>query len=71
MKLNGATAKRMRMASGRSQADFWRIVGVTQSGGSRYESGRKLPKPLEMLIVIAFGKERDAARVATKLRMAA
>ena len=29
-----------------NQQEFWARVGVTQSGGSRYESGRKLPKPV-------------------------
>jgi hypothetical protein len=31
------------------QAD-WSRFGVTQSGGSRYESGRDIPTPTSMLI---------------------
>jgi predicted transcriptional regulator len=27
-----------------NQQEFWSKVGVTQSGGSRYESGREMPK---------------------------
>lgn len=33
-----------------NQKDFWTRYGVTQSGGSRYESGRNIPKPLAILL---------------------
>jgi DNA-binding transcriptional regulator YiaG len=33
-----------------NQKDFWKRYGVTQSGGSRYESGRNIPKPLAILL---------------------
>jgi hypothetical protein len=33
-----------------NQMDFWQRYGVTQSGGSRYESGRNIPKPLAILL---------------------
>ena len=33
-----------------NQSDFWKRYGVTQSGGSRYESGRNIPKPLGILL---------------------
>jgi DNA-binding transcriptional regulator YiaG len=33
-----------------NQLDFWKRYGVTQSGGSRYESGRNIPKPLKILL---------------------
>jgi len=29
-----------------NQAEFWSRIGVTQSGGSRYENGRTMPKPV-------------------------
>lgn len=35
---------------GLNQSAFWTKFGVTQSGGSRYESGRGLPKPVAMLV---------------------
>lgn len=41
---------KMRLATGLNQYDFWTRFGVTQSGGSRYETGRAVPRPLEMLI---------------------
>ncbi len=33
-----------------NQSAFWSRFGVTQSGGSRYESGRSMPKPTSMLV---------------------
>lgn len=33
-----------------NQQEFWSRVGVTQSGGSRYESGRTMPKPVRELL---------------------
>jgi predicted transcriptional regulator len=39
-----------RKKLGINQMDFWKRYGVTQSGGSRYESGRNMPKPLKVLI---------------------
>jgi hypothetical protein len=33
-----------------NQHDFWSRFGVTQSGGSRYETGRPIPKPLALLL---------------------
>ena len=39
-----------RKKEGLNQKDFWARYGVTQSGGSRYESGRNIPKPLAILL---------------------
>ncbi|MEK7614059.1 MAG: transcriptional regulator [Patescibacteria group bacterium] len=44
--------KRLRRELKTNQADFWATVGVTQSGGSRYESGREIPKPVRALVRI-------------------
>jgi transcriptional regulator with XRE-family HTH domain len=33
-----------------NQHQFWSRIGVTQSGGSRYESGRRMPKPVRELL---------------------
>ena len=33
-----------------NQQEFWSRVGVTQSGGSRYEGGRTIPKPVRELL---------------------
>lgn len=40
----------IRLKLGLNQQDFWSRVGVTQSGGSRYESGRAMPKPVQELL---------------------
>jgi len=40
-----------RKSRGENQSDFWLRFGVTQSGGSRYESGRALPKPVAVLLI--------------------
>lgn len=42
--------KAVRQEATLNQSDFWTPLGVTQSGGSRYESGRGMDKPLRMLI---------------------
>lgn len=40
----------IRKSTGLNQGDFWSRYGVTQSGGSRYESGRNMPMPLRILL---------------------
>jgi DNA-binding transcriptional regulator YiaG len=45
-----AEIARNRKKSGFNQYDFWQRFGVTQSGGSRYESGRNIPTPTAMLM---------------------
>ena len=45
-----ADIRAARRASGINQFDFWTRFGVTQSGGSRYESGRNVTKPLKILM---------------------
>lgn len=43
-----------------NQTEFWARYGVTQSGGSRYESGRAVPKPLAILLWLhSSGKLSD------------
>ena len=39
-----------RKQLGLNQSDFWTKFGITQSGGSRYESGRGMPKPAALLL---------------------
>ncbi|WP_425425591.1 helix-turn-helix domain-containing protein [Uliginosibacterium gangwonense] len=42
-----------RQATGLNQSAFWAPLGVTQSGGSRYEStGRTIPTPVALLLVL-------------------
>lgn len=37
------------------QTEFWTPLGVTQSGGSRYENGRTIPKPVQLLLEKIYG----------------
>lgn len=53
--------KHIRNVTGLNQCEFWQRVGVTQSGGSRYENGRSVPKPMQMLLTIAYGAKMRAA----------
>ncbi|WP_370701734.1 hypothetical protein [Thauera linaloolentis] len=43
-------------------------MDVTQSGGSRYESGRDIPKPVQMLLYLAYGTEARAQLLLDWLR---
>lgn len=45
-----------------NQSEFWNRIGVTQSGGSRYESGRNVPKAAAVLAhkVYIMGESIDA-----------
>jgi DNA-binding transcriptional regulator YiaG len=62
--------KDMRQALGLNQSQFWGRVHITQSGGSRYEGGRTLPRPIGVLIQIAYGTKAEANAVVAGLRKA-
>lgn len=51
-----------------NQSAFWSRLGVTQSGGSRYESGRDLPKPVAKLASLAFADADQALAELAALR---
>ena len=38
-------------------------IGVTQSGGSRYESGREMPKPVRELLRLVHVEQIDLSKV--------
>jgi hypothetical protein len=61
--MTGQQAKKLRKRLKMNQADFWRVVGVTQSGGCRHENGRRIPVPVLKLLAIAYGTDgqREAA----------
>ena len=44
----------IRKKLGINQVTFWANIGVTQSGGSRYENGRNMPKPVRMLFQLVY-----------------
>lgn len=57
--INSLTDYRRKL--GLNQAAFWAELGVTQSGGSRYESGRNLPKPVALLLTL-----RETGKITAK-----
>ena len=46
-------ARELRQRRGLTQEQFWKPLGVTQSAGSRYESGRGIPGPVRELLRLA------------------
>lgn len=52
----------LRHRLGLNQHEFWSAVGVTQSGGSRYESGRDIPRAVSELIRLVHVEGIDLAR---------
>jgi len=42
-----------------NQHDFWSAIGVTQSGGSRYENERRMPKPVAELLRLHYDQGID------------
>ena len=46
----GIDVREIRRKLGLNQSQFWSKIGVTQSGGSRYESGRNIPRPVQALL---------------------
>ena len=61
----------LRKKLGINQLDFWSKIGVTQSGGSRYESGRSMPKPVRELLRLVYVKHVPLSSVdGTDLRIA-
>ena len=57
-----------RKQSGLNQSAFWSRFGVTQSGGSRYESGRNVPLPTAMLIWLRESGRIDDQNLADALK---
>ena len=55
--------REIRRRLGLNQQEFWTKIGVTQSGGSRYESGRNMPKPVRELLRLVHVERVDLSRV--------
>jgi DNA-binding transcriptional regulator YiaG len=65
---DGAAVRALRLKLGMSQAEFWGQIGVTQSGGSRYENGRSMPSTVAMAIEFAYAPKPAAERLLMALR---
>jgi transcriptional regulator with XRE-family HTH domain len=55
--------REIRRKLGLNQQEFWSRIGVTQSGGSRYESGRNMPKPVRELLRLVHVEQIDLSKV--------
>ena len=53
-RLTGEQVLKLRKVLGMSQLDFWSAIGTTQSGGSRYETGRTIPLETEILVRFVY-----------------
>ena len=62
-KMNATALKALRQACGMSQAAFWAKIGVTQSGGSRFENGRRMPAPVAVLVDLVHVRGIDATKL--------
>ncbi|MDD5297891.1 MAG: transcriptional regulator [Rhodocyclaceae bacterium] len=56
-------AREIRRKLGLNQSQFWSKIGVTQSGGSRYESGRNMPRPVQTLLRLVHVEQVDIAKI--------
>ncbi len=56
-------AREIRKKLGLNQQQFWSKIGVTQSGGSRYESGRNIPRPVQALLRLVHIEQIDINKV--------
>lgn len=55
--------KKLRRGLGLNQHEFWSAVGVTQSGGSRYETGRSMSNPVRELVRLVHVEGINLKRV--------
>jgi len=65
---SGEEIRALRRKLDLNQRDFWAPFQTTQSGGSRYESGREIPEPVQVLLNIAFGTDARALAIFNELR---
>lgn len=56
-------AREIRRKLGMNQQQFWSKLGVTQSGGSRYESGRNMPRPVQQLLRLVHVEQIDIQKL--------
>lgn len=64
----GSSIKAYRDKHKLTQVQFWGRVAVTQSCGSRYEAGRRIPLQILYLLHFAYGTPRQAGLLQDWLR---
>ena len=55
--------REIRQKLGLNQEEFWQKIGVSQSGGSRYEAGREMPRPVSELLRLVHLEGVDLSTV--------
>ena len=65
---SGSDLKALRRALRINQTTFWKGLQTTQSGGSRYESGRNIPQSVRALVILVYGAEQHARQQLQALR---
>jgi hypothetical protein len=65
---SGKDAVVLRKKLGQNQTKFWGRIATTQSGGSRYEGGRRLPGTVQILLHLAYAPEAQAQAMLEYLR---
>jgi transcriptional regulator with XRE-family HTH domain len=55
--------REIRRKLGMNQSEFWSKLGITQSGGSRYESGRDMPWAVNQLLRLMYVERVDLHRI--------
>lgn len=63
MKAEKMDVRALRRKLGLNQQQFWSRLGVTQSGGSRYESGRNIPRPVQHLLRLVHIEQIDIQKL--------
>ena len=58
-----ANPRAIREKLNMNQTEFWAALGITQSGGSRYESGRSMPRPVRELLRLVYLEHVNLAQV--------
>ncbi|MBS1228823.1 MAG: hypothetical protein H6R17_2100 [Proteobacteria bacterium] len=65
----GEAALTLRKKLALNQSEFWKRIKVTQSGGSRYESGRNLPESVQLLLHLAYAPAAQAFALLHHIRI--
>jgi transcriptional regulator with XRE-family HTH domain len=63
MEMPELSTRELRKKLGLNQSKFWSGIGVTQSGGSRYENGRRIPRPVRMLLNLVYVERIDLKKI--------
>lgn len=64
----GASTRAFRVQFNLHRDEFSGVIGVCQSAGSQYESGKTVPDPILLLLNIAYGNRQTAAAIVEHLR---